>query len=302
MVFLSLLVFSTIGFYYHSELLAGINNIIYFSPCDTPIEYRIGTIDPRFNVSENEFMEDIQEASSIWSNAYGKKLFVYNPQANFPVNLVYDTRQGLNTQINQLENTLQQQNSSLKPKMQEYEQKVSDFNTRLSEFKKQVSYWNSRGGAPPNEYQKLKNEQESLKQEANSLDEMARSLNLSTSQYNSQVKDLNKTINVFNQTLESKPEEGLYVWDKDGQRIDIYFYNSQQEAVHTLAHEMGHALGIGHIEDTAGDLMNAKTNEAVSLSQEDILELQKVCRKRSIFEIIQSRLLALYKQIYKVQN
>lgn len=298
-IFFVLIIF--LGFQYRNDILQEVNKIIYISPCDTPIAYRLGTIDPQFNVTSNEYMQDIQKASDIWSSAYGKNLFVYNKNANLVINLIYDTRQGLNNQINQIENNLQEQDSTIKPKMVQYEAQVADFNKRLSEFKQQVNYWNSRGGAPPDVYQKLKNDQETLKAEANRLDKEAGMLNLSTSQYNSQVKQLNQTINVFNQALESKPEEGLYVLDNSGQRIDIYFYKSHEETVHTLAHEMGHALGIGHIENNENDLMYSKTNEAVTLSSIDISELQRVCRKRSIFEILENRLLVVYDRLSKIQ-
>lgn len=300
-VFLSVFVLSIVVFYYHAQILVGVDKIIYFSPCDTPIEYSLGTIDPRFNVTENEFSTDIRDASKIWDSAYGKILFAYNPKSKFTINLVFDNRQALNNQINNIEGNLNQQNSNLKPQMSEYERRSLDFDRRFSEFKIQVDYWNNRGGAPPDEYKKLKAEQDSLKQEADALNEMAKSLNFSTSQYNSNVRELNSTISNYNQALAERPEEGLYVSDEKGQKIDIYFNISKDETVHTLAHEMGHALGIGHVQD-ANSVMYPKTNTVLSLSTEDIAQLNKACEKRSILDILLDRINYLRKQYSETRN
>src|SRR4051812_38944437 len=89
--------------YYNKDLvLAKTYNFIYQSPCDNPVPYRIGAVDPRFNLSTSDFTADVQEATDIWNNADGKTLFAYDPDAEMTVNLVYDGRQTLNTKIDQL--------------------------------------------------------------------------------------------------------------------------------------------------------------------------------------------------------
>src|SRR6266550_6114789 len=111
---------------------------------------------------------------------------------------------------------------------------------------------------------------------------MADQLNLSTDQYNEQIQQLNQKVDNYNNVLVNKPEEGLYSRDGMNETIDIYFNNSQQELIHTIAHEMGHALGLGH-NSNPQSIMYPQTNLAITPSIKDEDTLAQVCQKRSIF-------------------
>lgn len=258
------------------------NNFLYFSPCDNPVTFRLGTISPQFKISKTEFLIDAEEAADIWNRVYGKKIFSYDMKSELPINLVYDGRQGISDNIGDLNNQLEKQSQTLNPQIQEYQNKVKDFQSRLDKLNQQVSYWNGRGGAPEEVYKQLINEQSSLQQEADSLNAMAKSLNQSTTDYNSQVKDLNREVNTFNQALQGKPEEGVYISSQNGQQIIIYFNNTHNEFVHTIAHEMGHAIDLPH-NNNIRSVMYPRTNEIITPSGEDLNSLALACQKRSIF-------------------
>lgn len=268
-------------------------NLVYNSPCDTPKRYSIGAIDPRFNISQEEFLSATQEAANIWKNAEGKTLFVYDPEAKLKISLEYDERQYLNNQVDDLNTEIEEQKNTLKPEIADYERRAEAFKKRNADLNSRVDYWNNQGGAPEEEYRKLIDEQKALQQEAAQLQSMAEALNQSTDAYNTQIQELDQKVDAYNNTLAQKPEEGIYIREGRSEKIIIYFNNSRPELIHTLAHEMGHAINLPHVE-SADAIMYPKTTSTVQPSADDIEVLAEACRKRSIVETVGERFALVY--------
>lgn len=253
---------------------------LYASACDTPISYIIGTVDPRFGLSREVVATDIDQATVLWGQAYGKKLFVYDPKAVLTVNFSFDKRQELTSQIQKMQGKLDENNVTLQSQIQSYYQSANAFKEKLSQFNREVDEWNKKGGAPPDVYERLNSEQEQLKKEGESLNSLAKQLNLSTNQYNTDVGVLNTDVRQFNSELAKKPEEGLY--SPSNNTITLFFATDKNELIHTLAHEFGHVLDINHSDDPDA-IMYPYTTKKTSLSSSDISELQFVCRQQSVF-------------------
>ncbi len=270
-----------VGVGYRQTLIKTAHDVIYFSPCDTPIRYRINSVDPRFKLTKEEFAAYITDAIAIWNSPSGRQLFVADPQGLLSINLTFDNRQSLNDQITSLEGELKTKKNQIDPQIQEYNRLSADFKKRLDDLNTQIDYWNSKGGAPADEYEKLKNEQQALKEEAARLNVLAKSLNQSTDLYNTDVGKLNQTVDTFKEALSQRPEEGVY--DGKNNRIDIYFNINKNELIHTLAHELGHALGLRHIQNSNA-IMYPFTTEVISPSIEETLAIKELCKERTIFE------------------
>lgn len=277
------------------SLLAGVlAGVVYLvqpvSPCDTPIKYQLGQVDSRFNLTRAEADQDVAQASGIWSQSYGKELFVEDQTAKLTINFVFDERQALTNQINSLESRVGTDRASLDSKVTAFKAEVADFQAKMADLNSQIDSWNRKGGAPPDVYQSLISRQQALRDEANKLQQEANNLNLSAQDFNLQVGQLNNTITTYNGVLAQKPEEGLY--DGKNQTISIYFNNSRQELIHTLAHEFGHALGMAHASDK-NSIMYAYTSEITKPATEDINDLTRVCQKIPRFETAKERLFGI---------
>src|SRR4249920_2204293 len=111
--FIVIVLFLGIGYLNRAAIVYGIQNATYFSVCDSTIKYKVGTIDKRFNLTQDEFKNYIADAAEIWNTASGKQLFAYDPYGPLTLNLQYYERQSLNTQINQLDTKLDEQNRKL---------------------------------------------------------------------------------------------------------------------------------------------------------------------------------------------
>lgn len=278
-------------------LIVGIGIVVYLaqpvSPCDTPIKYQLGQVDSRFNLSRSEAAKNVNEASQIWSEIYGKNIFIEDNSAKLTVNFVFDERQALTNQINFLENQVGTDRASLDARIAAFKKEAADFQAKVADLNNQIESWNSKGGAPPDVYQSLKSQQQALRDEAARLQQEANSLNLSTRDFNFQVGQLNSTINTFNGVLAQKPEEGLY--DGRNQTISIYFDNSRPELVHTLAHEFGHVLGMYHVDDKNA-IMYAFTSESTKPTTADVTDLTQACQKIPRFQELKNNLVRLIQE------
>lgn len=95
--------------------------------------------------------------------------------------------------------------------------------------------------------------------------------------YNASVSALNAEVFEYNQTAGHPFREGEYVRDDSGERITIFEFVGTGQLERVLAHEFGHALGLGHNTDPKA-IMYAK-NESGSLTPRfaDLLALRALC-------------------------
>lgn len=250
--------------------------IIYYSQCDNPKLYKLGSLDPKFNLDEQTALSNIQSAAGIWGKAYGKPLFAVSSEAALTVNFVYDQRSALDLEIDRLQNQLEEKNTTIQQQIDSFETDAATYEKKLAAFKAEVDRVNSSGGASPQEYDRLVAQKNELDALGDSLNARAARLNLESRNFNSQLENLNLDINEFNQAITQKPEEGVY--DGSNNTITIYFTGDRDELIHTLAHEFGHSLYMQHTDDPES-LMYPYTTGFMDVTLQDKLQLDIACRR-----------------------
>ncbi len=130
-------------------------------PPDAPLHWRLGPIDPRFNLTESDLKEALKKAMEVWNKASGRQLFRNDESDGFPISLVYDDRQAKlasekaakgelsaskekvdasKLKLDAADEELRQAQARFKDEEDAYSAKIRDYNDR-------VSRWNEAGGA-----------------------------------------------------------------------------------------------------------------------------------------------------------
>jgi hypothetical protein len=183
----------------------------------------------------------------------------------------------------------------------DYEADVDAYETKLAAYNTEVSDWNNRGGAPSDVREDLdaradalKDEQKALEKSAQQLNGLIADINRIGARGNTLVADYNSTVSEYNDRFTESEEfaQGDYTHDA----IDIYEFNSDDELTIVLAHELGHALSLSHV-DGSSSIMYAHMGKQSLLSgitSEDRAEYVRQCANRGTMPTIVRTIRALF--------
>lgn len=236
------------------------------SPLDTRLRYRIAEVDPRFKLSIEQVKTISQQATQIWQDGTGQDYFVYDPNAQLAIHLIYDERQmeseqrrehlsqlasnqqhwqEKKQQLDQIEQEIIQSKQFLDLKQQQLNQQIQHYNQEQQNARQHPSSF-----ANPEYFQQrqrdLEQNVQTLQQEIAQYNQRIMQLNQQVDELNALDQQLNASVSQYKQRF--KPHlfhKGLF----NGKQILIYEFESADDLRLTIAHEFGHALGLQHADD-----------------------------------------------------
>ena len=266
--------------------------------CPIPLSYRIGELDEDFNISRETAISYVEKAESYWEEATSRELFTYDESADFTVNYVFDARQeNANDQTEaraeldakweeseEVKNVIDSLQRDYDDLASSHEAHVADYESRLTEYNQQVNRYNDRGGAPSDIFAELEEERSELNNLSDDLNRTASRLNLLGEEINELAERGNQLVENYNQEVKTYNRKyghsGEFTQgDYQGDKINIYKFSTDNEVITVLAHELGHALGIDHIEDKDSlmyYLLEDPDSEPV-ITAADLTEFYAVC-------------------------
>lgn len=266
------------------------------SPCTKTLGYKLGVFDTRFGISKKTFLEEVAKASSLWGDEANKTLFVYNEQGPLTINLIYDERQASTDNVNNLvieiENSKHEADAIHTAYEEEKKMYTSDgdqlqrdtdaFTLLSKEYATRVEAYNQAGGATREQYDAMTSELASLKEKAQALDDRHASLIQFMNTINDRVKKYNELVIYINTLIRQSNALGTKKFTEGrftprNTTIDIYQYNDTLKLRRVLAHELGHALGIGHNTNPFSIMYSSNNGTVFALTKEDTEALFTAC-------------------------
>lgn len=272
------------------------------SKCQMPLTYTIGSLDARFELTDEEVRAIVSEVESKWEDKTGQNLFTYDPEhASLTINFIFDDRQLLTDDEHTLREVLDRKESisgairdeyenliSQYQKLQErYKSQVAGYENRLGVHNGEVAYWNNEGGAPSDIYARLNKEEKRLAGERTALEELADEINELVDQINTLSETGNETVEEYNDQVQLyndrfNHEQEFTQGDYQKDRINIYQFADLDELKLVLAHEFGHALSLDHVDDEQAVMYYLMDGQDSSLvfTDADLAEFERVCGAR----------------------
>lgn len=258
-------------------------------PFDTRLRYRIVDVDPRFKLTTEQVKQLSVQATQIWKDGTGQDYFVYDPNAQLAIHFIYDERQIESEQrrehLSQLE-TGQRQWLDKKQRLDQTEQEILNnkqfLDLKQQQLNQQIQQYNQEQLTAQQRPASIV-DRDYFQRRQQALQDNIQQVQQEITQYNQKISDLNQQVDELNQ-LNQQLDQSVHQYKQrfqphlfhkglfNGREILIYEFESEDDLRLTLAHELGHALGLQHANDPTAlmyPLMKDQNAENFSLTQAD---------------------------------
>lgn len=271
-------------------------------PCDAPLTYRFGDIDTRFNISEEELANVMTQVEELWATALDKDLLDFDKKGQVVIHLVYSKEQRRTQeekafakrievkedQINVLEQEYNQFRERFENQRRELQSKVDEYNRLIETYNNYAGEWSGRN-IPTHAKARLdrmereiSRKKSQIDREQQALESLRRQTNTKSQQLNALVEEQNGLIADYNNRFSGaqKFDQGRYVKKGEKEMINIFQFANRAQLKTVLAHEVGHAFGLSHVENpksVMNKMMDQQNIFDLRLSEEDIAAITKRC-------------------------
>jgi tetratricopeptide (TPR) repeat protein len=257
------------------------------TPCQWPLAWRLGELDPAFQLSRQDAIFYIEQASQQWQQASGKMLFVQDQQRGFAIDFRFDARQQQLLQQQLLQRNLQRYDQAITPGLQQLpvrasllQQQLDEFNQQQQQLQHQIKQWQPQQADAAARRQQLLQQQQQLTQQADWLEQQRLQLQRDQDYLNETIRQRNELLPADRHQRTGSFAVGSMATQGQQRQMTIFAFASAQQLVSTLVHEFGHAIGIGHTTAPASMMYPSQQPEQQRLTATDLAALTALCGER----------------------